>query len=176
MSDPGTGAGEAERPSPEELKRALARFASGVVVLTVRDGRDDIGMTATAFASVSLTPPLVLVSVDAQSYVNEVLHRRDLWAVSLLADDQRHLAGRFAVSGRPSGRLLLASTPHHRGSRTDALVVDESLAALECRTDQLVPAGDHTLVVGEVLRVDYLSPTARPLVHWSSRYHSLGGP
>lgn len=155
------------------MKEALGRFATGVVVLTVHEDRDDIGMTATAFASVSLEPPLILVGLSTASYVAEVLRRRDTWAVSLLAGDQKHVAGRFAVAGRPSGRLLLATLPHHRGPRTGALIVERGLAALECRTRRLVPAGDHTLVLGDVLGVDYMGPAEDPLVRYMGGYRGL---
>lgn len=161
------------RQSPDELKHAVGRFASGVVILTVREGRDDVGLTATAFASVSLDPPLVLVSVALQSYLSEVLERHDTWAISVLERGQKHLAGRFAAAGRPSGRLLLASVPHHRGRHTDALIVENGLAALECRTHDRMVAGDHVLVVGQVLGIDYVSDDGRPLLHWDGRYHEL---
>lgn len=169
-----------------DFKAAVGRFASGVVVLTVRDvadedlgTRDDVGMTATAFASVSIDPPLVLVGVGAESYLSEVLARQEDWAVTVLGHAQKAIAGRFAMPGRPSVRILLGGVAHHRGARTDAMIVDGGLAALECRTHQLVPAGDHLLVIGEVLAVDYgagegdgggLPPA---LVHFGGRYHRL---
>ena len=182
-----SGAGEPAGGGPAvtaaRFKQGVGRFASGVVVLTVRDSedeelgtRDDVGMTATAFMSVSVDPPLVLVGVGAESYFTEVLQRQDRWAVTVLAHGQKHIAGRFAVPGRPSSRILLAGVPHHRGTHTDAMVVDGGVAALECRTHQLVPAGDHTLAIGEVLAVDYPTdeqgaPAA--LVHYAGRYHPL---
>src|SRR5262249_49904607 len=79
------------------------------------DGRDDIGTTVSAFCPVSLSPPLVLVSLIADSYPAEVLGRVDRFAVTMLAAGQRALAGRFAVAGRPSARLLLEGVPHQRG-------------------------------------------------------------
>jgi flavin reductase (DIM6/NTAB) family NADH-FMN oxidoreductase RutF len=154
----------------EDFTDALATFATGVVVVTVRDGRDDIGTTLTAFASVSLDPPMVMASVAAESYLNEVLHRCDRWAVTVLAASQKAIAGRFAAAGRPSARLLIASVPHHRGPRSDALVMDEGLAALECETRQRVPAGDHVVFLAEVLSVDYVATDRAPLVRVNRRY------
>ncbi len=149
---------------------ALAAFASGVVVVTVREGRDDIGTTLTAFASVSLEPPMVLVAVTGESYLAEVLHRCDQWAVTVLAADQRAIAGRFASAGRPSARLLIASVPHHRGPRSGALIVDGGAAALECETRERVPAGDHVLFVAEVVAVDYVDADRPPLIRVRHRY------
>lgn len=149
---------------------ALATFATGVVVVTVRDGRDDIGTTLTAFSSVSLDPPLVMAGVGANSYLNEVLHRGDRWAVTVLSAGQRAIAGRFAARGRPSARLLVAGEPHHRGPLTGALVIDGGLTALECETRQRITAGDHVLFVAEVLGIDYVAGDRPPLIRVNRRY------
>ena len=156
--------------SVPEFTEALAGFATAVGVVTVRDGRDDIGTTVTAFGSVSLEPPLVLVSIAAESYLSEVMHRQDDWSATVLGADQRALAGRFAAAGRPSARLLIAAVPHHRGPHSGALIVDGGTAALECRTRQRVPAGDHVLFVAEALAVDYADPTRKPLIRVNHRY------
>ncbi len=142
-------------------------------MLTVRDGRDDLGTTVTSFMSVSLEPPMVLAGVASSSYLTEVLHRRERWAATVLAVGQRALAGRFAAEGRPSARLLLASEPHHRGSLSDALLPDTGLAALECETRQTIEAGDHTLFIAEVLAADYITRGEKPLIRVNRRY--LGG-
>ncbi|GLY84387.1 flavin reductase family protein [Actinoallomurus iriomotensis] len=158
-----------EVPS-RDFTDALATFATGVVVVTVRDGRDDIGTTLTAFSSVSLDPPLVMISVANESYLAEVLHRCDRWAMTVLSAAQRAIAGRFAAAGRPSARLLIASVPHHRGRLSEALIMDDGLAALECETRQRVPAGDHVLFVAEVLSVDHIAADRPPLIRVNRRY------
>jgi flavin reductase (DIM6/NTAB) family NADH-FMN oxidoreductase RutF len=156
-------------PIPE-FTEAVAGFATGVVVVTVRDGRDDIGTTVTAFASVSLEPPMVLVSIAAESYLSEVLDRQDHWAATVLGATQRALAGRFAAAGRPSARLLIAGVPHHRGPHSNALIVDDGTAALECRTRRRVPVGDHVVFIADVLSVDYADPAHKPLIRVNRRY------
>jgi flavin reductase (DIM6/NTAB) family NADH-FMN oxidoreductase RutF len=148
---------------------AIAGFATGVVVLSVRDGRDDLGTTVTSFMSVSLDPPMVLAGVSSSSYLAEVLNRQDRWAATVLSTGQRALAGRFAAEGRPSARILLASVKHHRGPESGALIPDEGVAALECETCQRVEAGDHTLFVAEVLSADYITQ-AKPLIRVNRRY------
>lgn len=142
--------------SDEEFRAAMARLAAGVVLVTAHDPEEgargeDVGMTATAFMSVSLDPPLALISLRNDSRMDELLARQDLWAVSLLTDAQRQTAGRFAMKGRLSDRLLFQDVAHTRGALSGAPLVDGSLAALECRTEQRVTAGDHTLVIGRVL-------------------------
>ncbi|PZG30590.1 reductase [Spongiactinospora gelatinilytica] len=152
---------------------AMAQLAAGVGVVTVRDDRDDIGVTVSALMSVSLEPPLVLVSLANGGYVCEVMLRRDLWAVSLLSAGQSAMASRFATPGRPSARLLVAGTPHHRGDHTDALVIAGGVAALEAETTTVVPAGDHTLFIAKVLTVDYLDPSATALIRLRGRYRPV---
>ncbi|WP_030164674.1 flavin reductase family protein [Spirillospora albida] len=149
---------------------AVAGFATGVVVLTVRDGRDDHGTTVTSFMSVSLEPPMVAVGVASSSYLAEVLRRRPRWAATVLGAGQRALAGRFAAAGRPGARILLAAEPHHRGPLSEALIVDDGLSALECETRQTVDAGDHVLFIAEVLSAEYVAASADPLIRVNRRY------
>jgi len=153
-----------------EFTEAVACFATGVVVVTVRDDRDDIGATVTAFNAVSLDPPMVLVGIGADSYLAEVLDRQDRWAATVLGAGQRPLAGRFAAAGRPSARLLIADEPHHRGRLSDALVIEDGLTALECATRHRVPAGDHMLYVAEVAGVGYVAPDRTPLIRVNRGY------
>ncbi|MFI0483264.1 flavin reductase family protein [Actinomadura sp. 9N215] len=141
-----------------------------MVVLTVRDGRDDLGTTVTSFMSVSLEPPMVVAGVATSSYLSEVLNRQGRWAATVLSSGQRALAGRFAAEGRPSARILLASAPHHRGGHSDALIPESGLAALECETRQTFAAGDHTLFVAEVLAADYIARDEKPLIRVNRRY------
>ncbi|HEX3490118.1 MAG TPA: flavin reductase family protein [Streptosporangiaceae bacterium] len=152
---------------------AIGGWAAGVTLLTLADGRDDIGTTVSAFCPVSTDPPLVLVSLIASSYPAEVLTRLDTFAVTLLAAGQRQLAGRFAASGRPGARLLLDGVPHHRGAKSAALIADDGLAALECQVTSRVPAGDHLLLVAAVLEVPYVAPDGAPLVRFRGGYPAL---
>lgn len=157
-----------------EFTDAMAQLAAGVSVVTVRDGRDDVGVTVSTLMSVSLDPPLMLVSLGSRGYVNEVLLRQDRWACSLLSSGQAAMASRFAAAGRPSARHLVAGVPHHRGPHSDAIVLDGGVAALEAETTRVVPAGDHTLFVARVLAVDYVAPGLRPLIRLRGRYRAVG--
>lgn len=157
-----------------EFVEAMAQVPTGVTVVTVKDERDDVGATVGTFASISLDPQLVMVSMENTGYLNELLLRRDRWAASVLSAGQKAIASRFATAGRPGARLLLAGTPHHRGKLSEALVVDGGVTALEAETVRVLPAGDHTLFVARVLAVDYVTPGLAPLVRLRSRYRPVG--
>jgi|SRR6266567_5870974 len=156
------------------LGEVLGAFAASVTLVTVADGRDDIGATVSAFCPVSLDPPLVLVSLLAGSYPAELLSRLDRFAVTLLAAGQRVLAGRFAAAGRPGARLMLDGVPHRRGELSGALIPDDGLAAIECEAVQRVPAGDHLLVIASVAAVPYVAPGGQPLIRFRGGYPAVG--
>ncbi|MFJ3145911.1 flavin reductase family protein [Streptomyces halstedii] len=166
--------------SNDAFRAALARLAAGVVLITAEEppldahGRgEDVGMTATAFVSVSLDPPLVMVSLRNDSRMDDLLAEQPLWAVSVLAEDQRKIAAMFAMKGRISDRLLFEGVPYVRGEMTGAPLVGGALATLECRTEQRVRAGDHTLVIGRVLTAELPSAEGEPLTYFKGRYRRL---
>ncbi|MFC5832840.1 flavin reductase family protein [Nonomuraea insulae] len=156
----------------ELFTEAMAQLAAGVAVVTARDGRDDVGTTVSALMSVSLEPPLLLVSLASSGYLTEILLRQDRWAASMLSSGQAAIASRFATAGRPSARLLVASVPHHRGERTEALVIEGGVAAIEAETAKVVPAGDHTIFIAAVLSVVYIDSSQQPLIRLRGRYRS----
>ena len=164
--------------SPFSLADALTAWAAGVTLITMADGRDDIGTTVSAFCPVSADPPVIAVALMAESYPAEVLGRGDpdrasRFAVTLLGSAQRSLAGRFAAAGRPGARLLLDGVPHRRGEQSGALIPDDGLAALECSVTQRIPAGDHLLLLAQVLAVPYVAPAGAPLVRFRGGYPAL---
>ncbi|MEO3978684.1 flavin reductase family protein [Streptomyces sp. CAU 1734] len=169
----------AEGVSNDEFRAAMARLAAGVILVTARDPDEgphggDVGMTATAFVSVSLDPPLVMVSLRNGSRMDDLLAEEPMWGVSVLSENQRRIAGRFAMKGRVSDRLLFEDIAGTRGAVSGAVLVDGALATLECRTEQRVIAGDHTLVIGRVLAVDLPGDEGGPLMYFRGGYRQLG--
>lgn len=162
----------------DDFRAAMTRLAAGVALITAHDAEDeprgeDVGMTATAFMSVSLDPPLVLVSVRVGSRMDELLERQPRWAVSVLSESQRHIAGRFALRGRISDRLLFEDISYYRGTESGAPILGGALAILECETVRRVGAGDHTLIIGRVLTARTPSADGGPLTYFRGRYRYL---
>ncbi|TNC48117.1 flavin reductase [Mumia zhuanghuii] len=169
------------------FRDVLGRFASGVtVVTTVADGVDH-AMTASAFCSVSLEPPLVLVVVDRRNRFHDAVLDSGTWGVSVLAEEGQDDATWLARRGRPLENQL-EHVRHHRGRQTGAALLDRAIGWLECRTWHTYDGGDHTIVVGEVLgasvRADGDVPAppgsgfaestlGEPLLYYRSHYGAL---
>jgi flavin reductase (DIM6/NTAB) family NADH-FMN oxidoreductase RutF len=153
----------------EQFKAALRRWASGVTIVTTECGGQRFGLTASAFSSVSIDPPLVLVCPDRRSKTLPFLRMSGVFTVNLLASDQDSLSERFATSGNERLRFegLVCST-----GKTGAPRLPGALVALDCRTVSLHDAGDHVICVGEVMDADVSAPGA-PLVYYDGRYRTL---
>lgn len=128
------------------FRHALGRFPSGVTVVTVRgDDGLDYGMTVSAFASLSLGPPLVLVCIGDDATIAGAVAAAGHFAVSVLSEDQTAIAQRFAEPGADR----FAGAKFSRGADGLALI-DGAAAHLECTIVARHRGGDHTIVVGEV--------------------------
>ncbi|GAA4019107.1 flavin reductase family protein [Deinococcus rubellus] len=149
---------------PHEFRQTLGRFASGVTIITAAHAGEKRGMTANAFVSVSLTPPLILVGVDKRASMHAALEEVQRFGVSVLSVAQRHLSDHFA--GRPQA----VDVPwfDHEGLP----LIAGAVAQLVCRKHSSVDAGDHTLFVGEVEYSRYTDDD--PLIYFRGDYHELG--
>lgn len=155
----------------DDFRRTMGRLASGVCVVTARWGEMDHAMTATAVASVSLEPRLIMFAVHIDSRMRDALEMTDEWALNIMAESGRGDAQWLATPGRPIiGQL--DRVPFHRGEVTSAAILDRTASALECRTEYLYSAGDHDLVVGQVLAT-HLRSTEPALVHRNAQYFSV---
>ncbi|GAA4421765.1 flavin reductase family protein [Georgenia halophila] len=156
----------------DRFRSTMARLPGGITVVALRHGRLDVAMTATAVASVSLRPPMVLFCVHSDARVRDSLDEVDTWAVSILDAGGTLAAERLAEPGRPAfGQLL--GIDHHRGARTGAALMDAAQGWLECRTSWIKTAGDHDVVVGEVLDAWTGSTGTGGLVHHLGRVRPL---
>lgn len=154
------------------FRRAMGRFATGVTVVATRIGSTDHAMTASAFTSVSLEPMLVLICVEQDARFHDAIEQAGVWSVSILDEGSRATSQWLATRGRPLHDQL-DQVPHHLGAFTGTPVLDHALAALECRTTAMYPAGDHSIVVGQVLGVELPDSPAGALIYHRGSYTRL---
>jgi flavin reductase len=159
-------------PTPDEFRHAVGRFATGVTVVASCHGDILHGMTANAFASVSLDPLLVLVCVDRSAGMHDLLPAAGTFAVSVLAADQQGESIWFASPRRPAGTDQFDDVAWSRAPVTGCPVLEGSVAWLDCRLVASHEAGDHTIYVGEVLAVGH-DPDREPLLYYASSYRSV---
>ncbi|HEY2379370.1 MAG TPA: flavin reductase family protein [Gemmatimonadaceae bacterium] len=148
-------------------RHLLGRFASGIAIITARDGERDVGMTVSAFCSVSLSPPLVLVCVDHSASMHGLMLRHPKLGISIIASEHEAHSRRFADKGDAD---RFDGVPFTRGEN-DVLLLDDAAAHLECQLVRHYEAGDHTIFIAEVERGTM--GEARPLLHYRGRYAQL---
>lgn len=152
------------------FRRSMAQFATGITVVTTHDTMGQrMGLTVNAFASVSLEPPLVLVSIDNRSEAHRGFEASGVFGVSVLAEGQEEWSRRFARPGHDKWDGLILET-----GVTGVALVPGALSHVECRIVARHPAGDHTIYVGEVERLA-VAP-GRPLLYHASDYCQLESP
>lgn len=170
QADPDTP--EALPVDPQAYRRAIGRFATGVTVATTFAGQHDHGMTANSITSVSLDPILMLISVERAARWHDAVLESGVWGISILGQHAKAAASWLSTHGRPLHGQL-DRVPHHRGATTGVALIDGALACFECRTTDVHVAGDHSLVVGEVVGLE-MPPRIDPaLVHFRGRYGHL---
>jgi 4-hydroxyphenylacetate 3-hydroxylase, reductase component len=149
------------------FRRVLGEFASGVTVVSTRDGEGrPLGLTVSAFCSVSLHPPLVLACLGRASDLNDGIRTSGYFGVSILGEEQEEVSRRFAASGR----TRFDEAPRLEG-RHGVPLVPGALGHLECRVRSFHDEGDHTVWVGEVVALS--ARTGRPLLHHRGTYRRL---
>jgi len=158
----------------DEFRRVLGHFCSGVTVITTVDAHGrPTGLTASAFTSVSLNPPLVLVCVahDAQSY--QALAEGTRFAVNILAADQEAVSNRFATKPIAHAAEKFDDIGYRQGS-LGVPVLKDSLAELECTIVHAYPGGDHTIFVGRVEAADCRGDAGlEPLLYYRGKYRRV---
>jgi len=153
----------------QQFKQVMGSFAASVTVLTTRDAANNpAGMTATAFTSVSLLPPLCLVCVALDASCLPILQSEGVLAVNMLRADQEALSNRFAspVEDR------FAGIAHRPGPATGCPLLEGAMATLEGKIQERMRAGDHEILLVEVVAVE-IDEAAQPLVYHRGRYGTL---
>ncbi len=155
----------------KDFRAALGSFATGVTVITTRGEEHAYGMTANAFSSVSLDPPLVLICAKRGAEGSEHIDRNRCFAVNILAADQEPLSRYFSSKDRPRGRDALRDVPHAIGV-SGSPILDGVAAYLDCRLHQSHAVGDHEIFIGEVLALE-VKPEVQPLLFHGGGYRYL---
>ena len=164
---------EFKEATGDNLRAAMSLFATGVTVVT--SGREERaeGMTANAVISVSLEPPLFLVSVHRDARLNPRIRESSSYAVNLLSADQEGLSRLFASPERSSGLPAVKALGGGYGT-VGAPLATSAMAAIECELEAVYPGGDHDLFLGRVVAVQMGDARKGPLVFHEGGYPGLG--
>ena len=160
-------------PDPKAFRRVVGHYATGVTVITtvLPDGHRH-AMTCNSFTSVSLDPLLVLFCAEKVARFHEAVLQTGTWAVSVLSAEHERTSSHFAVRGRDTADQF-SWVPVTPGPVTGAPVLEGALAVIECRTVSTTDAGDHTVVLGEVLGASVPAPDAEPLLYYQGGYRAV---
>jgi flavin reductase (DIM6/NTAB) family NADH-FMN oxidoreductase RutF len=154
---------------PQQLRRVMGHFATGVTIITTQDSQGTPnGLTANAFLSLSLDPPLVLVSVDKMAQCYPCFESMNGFTVNFLSEEQEEISRRFATKGIDK----FAGVRWRKGTN-GAAILDGVLGYVECKIKQCHDGGDHTIVIGEIINADAFG--GRPLIFFQGRYQRLPG-
>ena len=148
------------------FRQAMGHFASGVTVVTTASAGELYGMTVSSFASLSLNPPLVLICIDKSVPSHDMIRDSGRFVVNILEERQEHLSRRFAATANDKFK----GVAWHSG-QLGLPVLDNTLAAIECRLRDALDGGDHTIFVGEV--VDAEVREGAPLLYYRRGYREL---
>jgi flavin reductase (DIM6/NTAB) family NADH-FMN oxidoreductase RutF len=151
-----------------ELRRVMGHFATGVTVITTfRKSGELHGLTANAFTSVSLVPPLLLICVDKKAESYPCFDEVGVFTVNILASDQEALSRRFAVSGGEK----FEGVAYHLGGN-GAPILENTLGHIECRISATHDGGDHTIYIGEIQEAE--TREHKPLLFFRGGYREIG--
>jgi flavin reductase (DIM6/NTAB) family NADH-FMN oxidoreductase RutF len=158
---------EGEPLTDQTLRKMRGLFVSGVtVVTTVYEGQLR-GVTVSAFASVSLNPPLVMVCLANESESKDWITESGIFAVNVLSDEQEFLSERFAARA-PTVNARFDGVPYHT-SITGSPILADSLAWYDCHVEASYDGGDHTIFIGRV-EAGFEAEGKQPLVYFANRY------
>jgi len=158
--------------NPAEFRKAMGCFATGVTIITVDLDGEVHGMTANAFASVSLDPLLVLVCVDANTRTHAHLHARKRFGINVLCETQRAISEYYARPERTHERAEAEAGARFDRTQYGTPMLHGSLAFLECRLHSAQDAGDHTIFIAEV--EDAVVREGQPLLFFRGKYRKVG--
>ena len=159
--------------TPESMRSTMRLWASGVSVVTTAHGEEKAGLTVSAFSSLSLTPPMVLVCLHKDSHAIPVIDKSGVFAVSFLNGDQAHLSDRFA------GRVPLENDEDRFdgvdtfAAETGAPVIHNAIAWVDCKVAMKHDGSTHWIYIGEVLATGQSLESTNPLLYFDRNYRTV---
>jgi flavin reductase (DIM6/NTAB) family NADH-FMN oxidoreductase RutF len=148
----------------------MGHFATGVTIMSTSAGGRMHGMTVSAFASQSLEPLLILVSVERSTVMHQLVLQSRAFAINILGDQGEGTARFFADNARINGPEFTEGS-YHLGA-TGSPILEEAMAYLEATVEATLDAGDHTVIVGRVVALDVVRE-GTPLIYYRSGYRGL---
>ncbi|PZG02552.1 flavin reductase family protein [Micromonospora deserti] len=158
-----------------EFRRTAGAFATGVGIVSSMLDDIPVAMTVNSFTTVSLSPTLVLTCLKHRCRLLRQVYASGVFAVTVLAADQRGAARWFADARRPSGAAAFAGSRVHRAPATGCLVFSDGTAYFDCRVWDISDQGDHAVVIGEAVAYGPLNPHKSPLLYLHGGYRSIIG-
>lgn len=150
-------------------RRIMSRFGTGVTVVTTRWEDKLWGMTANGILSLSLEPPLILVSIDRRNQMHASVTEGKCFAVNILTETQQDISQRFATRGYKDFEGIALMT-----AETGAPILEDALAYVDCRLVEILPGGDHDMFIGEIVAGDV--GVGEPLLFYAGSYARLAPP
>jgi 3-hydroxy-9,10-secoandrosta-1,3,5(10)-triene-9,17-dione monooxygenase reductase component len=155
-------------PQPVDLRLAMRYFASAVTVVTgALETGELFGLTVSAFTSVSLDPPLVLICIRNESSATALFRKSMKYCVNILAEDQRPIAEKFSLTGE-GGRF---QDLDYKTGKGGSPIIQNTIGFIDCKIVNVIPAGDHTLFIGEA--TDVYAEEKNPLLYLNRHYVKL---
>jgi len=159
--------------SSSEFRKAMGCFATGVTIITLDWEGEVQGMTANAFASVSLDPPLLLVCVDHSARTHAHMQAKKRFGINILAEHQREISEYYARPVHTHERAEEEAGARFDRTAKGTPILHGALAYLECRLQSAEKAGDHTIFIAEV--EDVVVRQGEPLLFFRGKYREIGG-
>ncbi|AYG69352.1 MULTISPECIES: flavin reductase family protein [unclassified Rhizobium] len=156
----------------DSFKLSMRHLAGAVSVITVGEGEERTGFTATSVSSLSADVPSVIVSLNRASSSWSILERHRCFCVNVLAEDQQHIARSFAgLGGRRGAERYRDADWYHL--KTGAAALENALTVLDCELEKAIHHHSHVILIGRVCAID-VRPHTSPLLYWDGGYRRLG--
>jgi flavin reductase (DIM6/NTAB) family NADH-FMN oxidoreductase RutF len=153
--------------NPALYRQLMSQFASGVVIVTLRQGDFCHGITVSSFCFLSMEPPQILVCINQNSYFLSLLEQSEYFGVNILDENGERLSRQFAARSLSKFKTI----PYFSG-QSGVPLLTEALATMECRLANRFPGGDHLILTGDVLHAE-LDHFSQPLIYFRRKYSQL---